>query len=334
MKTTLFLIVLALSSNSLEAQISKLGQFNIDKSRITTSGISSGAAMATQLHVVHSSLVSGSGSVAGPPYYCAQGLISYSTAACMLGTLAIGMSSIFSKVSSYTSSNLIDNPSNLRNHRVYLFSGQVDTVVATSVVKKGEEFFTNYMPGSSIKGVYNYAATHGMITDNYGVFCSIPNIFYINDCDYNQAYDILSHLNPGLNLIKPSKTQTPQGTYIRFDQTEFYPAGAPAALSMESYGFLYVPNNCFSGLCKLHVAFHGCGQSASSVSDVYVRNAGYNQVADLNNFIIVYPQTKPYGITTNPNGCWDWWGYTTPDYATKNGLQMRVVKAIIDRITG
>jgi poly(3-hydroxybutyrate) depolymerase len=36
----------------------------------TVSGVSSGAAMAIQFHVAHSSLVSGAGIVAGPPYWC------------------------------------------------------------------------------------------------------------------------------------------------------------------------------------------------------------------------------------------------------------------------
>jgi poly(3-hydroxybutyrate) depolymerase len=39
--------------------------YNVDKSKITVSGISSGAAMANQLHVAYSSVFSGVGIVAG-----------------------------------------------------------------------------------------------------------------------------------------------------------------------------------------------------------------------------------------------------------------------------
>ena len=56
--------------------------------------------------------------------------------------------------------------------------------------------------------------------------------------------------------------------------------------------------------CKLHIALHGCLQHAKKIGDVYVRNAGYNEVADLNDFIILYPQATT--STSNPNGCWDW----------------------------
>ncbi len=35
----------------------------------------------------------------------------------------------------------------------------------------------------------------------------------------------------------------------------------------------------------------------------------------------------------NPQGCWDWWGYTGSDYATQNGLQIRAVKQIAESLT-
>lgn len=46
----------------------KLGRYEIDKSKITVSGISSGAAMAAQLQVAYSKLFSGAGLVAGRKY--------------------------------------------------------------------------------------------------------------------------------------------------------------------------------------------------------------------------------------------------------------------------
>lgn len=45
------------------------------------------------------------------------------------------------------------------------------------------------------------------------------------------------------------------------------------------------------------------------INDEYVSHAGYNEVGEANNIIILYPQVQPTGLT-NPNGCWDWWGYT------------------------
>ena len=44
------------------------------------------------------------------------------------------------------------------------------------------------------------------------------------------------------------------------------------------------------------------------INEDYIKHAGYNEVGELNNIIILYPQVIP--IVTNPNGCWDWFGYT------------------------
>ena len=34
----------------------------------------------------------------------------------------------------------------------------------------------------------------------------------------------------------------------------------------------------------------------------------------------------------NPNGCWDFWGYSGPEWRTRDGVQMRTIKAIIDTL--
>jgi poly(3-hydroxybutyrate) depolymerase len=40
-----------------------------------------------------------------------------------------------------------------------------------------------------------------------------------------------------------------------------------------------------------HVALHGCKQNFDAVGDRYTRHAGYNEWADTNQLIILYPQT-------------------------------------------
>ncbi|CAF4966563.1 unnamed protein product, partial [Rotaria socialis] len=39
-------------------------------------------------------------------------------------------------------------------------------------------------------------------------------------------------------------------------------------------------------------------------------------------------QTDP----SNKDGCWDWWGYGSPNYANKLGAQMAGVKKMIDSL--
>ena len=43
---------------------------------------------------------------------------------------------------------------------------------------------------------------------------------------------------------------------------------------------------------------------------MFARNTGYNEVGELNNIIILYPQSIADNIILNPMGCWDYTGYT------------------------
>lgn len=62
------------------------------------------------------------------------------TTTCMSGFIGtVNLPSIQSKVASYKSQNLIDDPANLRNHNVYIFSGVSDFVVRNSI-----NFILNY----------------------------------------------------------------------------------------------------------------------------------------------------------------------------------------------
>ena len=107
-------------------------------------------------------------------------------------------------------------------------------------------------------------------------------------------------------------------------------------------GWLYVPAACQNQQpCRLHIAFHGCKQYQSyrffqpgagmvTFGTTFVKNAAYNQWADSNGIIVLYPQATVR--SGNPNGCWDWWGYSGDDYFSREGKQMRAVKAMIDRM--
>jgi hypothetical protein len=120
---------------------------------------------------------------------------------------------------------------------------------------------------------------------------------------------------------------------------------------MNEYGFAYVPKACSDGQpCRIHVVFHGCKQVYNRNPDApdfspddasnpfglqYVKYAGYNEWADTNNLIILYPQAQKIQ-PMNPRGCYDWWGYlagTTDTYATKEGPQMKAVYTMLERIT-
>ncbi len=54
------------------------------------------------------------------------------------------------------------------------------------------------------------------------------------------------------------------------------------------------------------------------------------EVAELNNIIILFPQIVATEFNpSNPEGCWDWWGYDGANYANKLGTQMAGVMQIV-----
>jgi len=56
---------------------------------------------------------------------------------------------------------------------------------------------------------------------------------------------LLKTLYPNDNIIENVKYAQTTGTYIEFDQTEFFPLGiASINILMDSTGFMYVPLNC------------------------------------------------------------------------------------------
>ena len=126
-----------------------------------------------------------------------------------------------------------------------------------------------------------------------------------------------------------------------FDQKP-YADGDAYGIGMADSGYAYVPRACEAERCRIHVAFHGCRQSVEAIGEQFVREAGYNRWADTNRLIVLYPQTiarNGWGIQDgrfsfvyNPRGCWDWWGYTGPQYATQAGAQIKAVKAMVGRL--
>ncbi|CAH2276333.1 polyhydroxybutyrate depolymerase [Pelobates cultripes] len=323
-----YLLLLALFSIC-NAQ-SRLGSYNID-STISVSGISSGAYMANQFHVAQSKKVIGAALFAGGPYYCASGSMLTATNACMKLPSSINVNSLKSQTQSYANSGLIDPVSNLANSKVFIFSGSRDTVVVPGVVKKLEEYYLSYVNSGNIRAVYDIPVEHGMPTDSYGGTCGSTNSEYINNCGYNGAYEALNQIYGGLR--KPSSSAGLTGQLILYDQSEYFKLASAGTYGMDTAGYVYIPSSCQSGTrCRLHIAFHGCLQGREKLGDRYARNAGYNQVADLNNLIILYPQAK--SNFSNPNGCWDWWGFSSYAYANKNGYQMTGVERMMLRTMG
>jgi poly(3-hydroxybutyrate) depolymerase len=167
-------------------------------------------------------------------------------------------------------------------------------------------------------------AAHGFPTEDEGIACDASSEPWINDCDYDAAGALLAQL---YGSLKPRGRSYPS-QLREFDQQRY---AAPGASSLEPFGYVYVPKRCEQGAtCRIHVAFHGCRQSTSFVGKAFVKDAGYNEWAESNDIVVLYPQVaKSLLMPLNPQGCWDWWGYTGPDYATRKGPQVLTVARML-----
>jgi poly(3-hydroxybutyrate) depolymerase len=82
----------------------------------------------------------------------------------------------------------------------------------------------------------------------------------------------------------------------------------------------------------LLIAFHGCEQNAASIGPVFARDSGLNRWADVHNVVVLYPQTRSSYLPLNPKACWDWWGFSGPDYDTRGGVQLRWLNGVTTRL--
>ncbi len=308
-----------------------LGVYAIQKDKISVSGLSSGGFMAVQMHVAFSQTFMGVGVVAGGPYFCAEGDVLNAIGRCMNDAGATLPPAIHFRDRTITeaAAGRIDPVDNLSADRIWLFTGGQDDRVFTRVMDRLNDYYQLFADGADIAYERDTVphAQHAMITQDYGNDCDYYGSPFINDCDFDAAGALLKHIYGHLN---PS-TDAQADNLESFDQSQF--SSSPY---LGSEGYIYVPDLCQDGTtaCKLHVVFHGCSQSRDELGDQYARNSGYNQWAEANGIIVLYPQTS----LNATNQCWDWWGYGElgPDkrYHTRDGGQMAAVKAMVDRISG
>jgi poly(3-hydroxybutyrate) depolymerase len=298
----------------------------IDTTRTTVSGLSSGAYMAVQMHVAYSATFhTGAGIVAGGPYYCARDSLSNATGPCMTHSSSIPVSTLVATTNSWAGAGSIDPVANLAGSKVYLYSGTQDQTVVQAVMDDLKTYYASFVPAANIVYKNTLGSGHGMITDDFGGACADTAAPFVNDCNFDLAGALLQQLYGPLNARNAGALS---GNFVQFDQTAFV-----SGHGMASTGWLYVPASCAAGeSCRLHVAFHGCLQNAADVGEQFVRDTGYNRWADANHIVVLYPQTGT-ATSANPNGCWDWWGYDSANYAKKSGPQMAAVKAMVDRVS-
>jgi len=237
---------------------------------------------------------------------------------------------LISVVNTWSGNGYIDPTANMSASKVYLLSGTIDSTVRQPVMDDLKTMYANYLSAANIYYKNNLAAEHSVPTDFFGNGCSVNGLPFVDNCNFDTAGEILKWIYGPLNAKNPGALT---GSFINFDQSAFWGNGNPNFYSMASSGYAYVPAACTAGqACKLHVAFHGCLQSASVAGAAFYQNAGYNRWADTNKIIVLYPQMIV--TANNPGGCWDWWGYEDVNFPAKSGGQMVAIKTMIDKIVG
>ena len=338
-----------------------LGQFPVDPAEVSVSGISSGAFMANQLHIAHSAGIVGAGVIAGGLYGCAVESVA-EDGVLALASLALGpcmsVPTLLRPVDHYAqltaelaAKGWIDPPGDLARSRVYLFTGQADKIVSSKTVELGASLYRALgVPVAQVKfrdrDLPGAGAGHSWVTKNFGNACDANAKPFINDCRYDQAEEVLQTV---YGPLQPAAGQ-PAGRIIAFDQTEFAPAKKAAANGLLDTGYLYVPKACEPGAaqrCRLHVVLHGCLQSAEVLGDEFYTKIGVNEWADTNRIVVLYPQAHATTVAelssqdasslfnTNPEGCWNWWGYAgDKHFLTKQGAQVGAIWSMVQRVTG
>lgn len=345
MRNLLFPFILAAYLISRSAAAGETAQelpaLNADLQWLSVSGISSGGFMATQLATAYSSRIMGVGVVAGGPYYCSgtNGKPSPQSAMafCMNpASAAVGPDArvSFARAGEFARAGTIDDVAGLARQRVYLFSGGQDKTVVTRVVDEVRKFYLlAHVPPDRIVYRTDPGAGHAFITsDPRDLPCGETRLPYVNNCGIAQADDILSHLyRERAPVANPGGAR---GNMLRFNQKAFVKG---TRTSMDDSAYVYIPAACGKQRCAVHVAIHGCKQGISDIGAEFYLGAGYNDYADRNGVIVLYPQVDSRALPQNPAGCWDFWGYSSEDqssldFHTRNAPQMKAIMAMVERL--
>jgi hypothetical protein len=194
---------------------------------------------------------------------------------------------------------LIDDTKNLKDDKVFVFSGIFDSVVDTAVVKSLEDYYRVFVPTGNIMAQYTKEAEHCWPTLDYGNECGVVGLPYIGKCNFDAAGASLRNLYGELKAPVPAVAANLQS----FSQTPYIPKGLLTSLG--DTGYIYVPTGCQSGstTCRLHIALHGCLQTIANIGNAYAEHTGFNPWAEANNIIVLYPYADvSKTLPMNPNG--------------------------------
>jgi poly(3-hydroxybutyrate) depolymerase len=342
----------------------------------SVSGVSSGGFMAIQLLVAHSNTFEGAGAFAGGIYGCAKGQKDFMTLfednkkslmallgsrgvnegasrptiqsieVCMQRPSLIDVDFSVNLARQNEASGVIDKLANLQNKPVAIFQGDSDPTVLAPSAEKLDQFLKRF--GVRARTAIIPGLGHALPSPKGSLECGTTGTPFLAKCSKQDgsivdgAGDVLRTI---YGQLRPRTEMDPSSLY-RFSQSQLINA---ASATMSSEGFIYWPKACreANSNCRLHVALHGCHQNGDAVGDEFARNAGYNEWAEANGIVVLYPNAavsqmaNPMSIPFkrddrsssfgyNPNGCWDWFAYTGAFYTTQEAPQIEAIKKMVD----
>lgn len=293
-----------------------LPALKLDPQRVAVAGFSSGAAMAQQVHLAYSDRLIGAALLAGPPYHCAENKLDLALGRCIKAQPDAPDVAKLAELVRERAGKQLAPLAGLQGDRVFVAHGAKDALVAESVSKAQYDLYAALGLSAMVTWDGSGDFTHVFPTAATGGDCGTLAAPYLAGCGIDLAGRMMAAV-----FGEATPAAQAQGEIVAFDQSPF--AVKDKDPSLGDTGYLYLPPRCAAGeACGLMIVFHGCEQNAQAVGERFVREAGFNRWADVQNVAVLYPQTRSSYLPLNPKACWDWWGYTGADYDTRDGAQL------------
>eukprot|EP00040_Diaphanoeca_grandis_P012459 m.63123 g.63123 ORF g.63123 m.63123 type:complete len:378 (+) comp23243_c0_seq1:36-1169(+) len=332
---------------------------------VSVSGISSGADLAVQLQVAYSSVFVGAGVFAGQAYHCAVHRFPLDTLdpkanpsvpycdGCPPNTTltydhckkhpewTTNVSGLVDYARSAANAGKIDSLETLKQRRVFLYRGKSDQVYLKGSVQSTTNFFLEVgVPKNSVFFETHIDSPH-LVPGIDPYLCWWEEWPGKDNCTFDGAGAALKWIY-GADAFQGGRDNNTQKLIKKmkpFNQTKYFPTDGRDPL-LDNQGSIFIPTSCTAAAleasgadaCKLHLFLHGCGVSFSFT--VFSQYTGFNEWAERNRLIVLYPKMATRGDTSQEHsGCWDGYGQTGHDYDLKTSSQMETIVNMIADLT-
>eukprot|EP00935_MAST-01C_sp_MAST-1C-sp1_P000517 g517.t1 len=243
--------------------------------------------------------------------------------------------------------------------RVYLYRGREDACYNPPSVNHTADFFKGL--GATVHFEASIPSLHSIPTVSDGTPCGTEGDYSqakphgLEACGYDGAGACLQHI---YGALAPAVAQQSENVFSFLQAPFNFGPDSPTpwvyGAGLDELGYVYAPKRCQKRAttalsseakaqpCKLHIFAHGCGMhykargAAGEFGLTYVRRAGFNEWAEANGIVILYPQ-KYIDCNTSlgrpctgsmGDGCWDQDGGTSTNFTDKAGVQEQAITYI------